>query len=591
MPDMSATVSHQVSKLEGQVVQLSNSVEMARAQVAGVSQQQAETRGDLALLRSEFNAFARRQELANNLQVSTTEVGNLRDQLDHQFGNNKVVRKTAVGILQAFDAGMLAEEALYELSSQLMIQTPGYWLAPILVVLEAWADDDVDRCNNAVNQAFQRDPAKTALFMALVLRRQGRHNSAARWLRHYLSAQDPSALGRDFAVILESIAQGAFGPAGLEVMREFLDRWRAQLLGDEAKDSAQVERWRKELAGHVSMIANARYPRLARMSPQWKQMDDVLRHAQAHQSVLTKYTAMMAEQIAPAARLEDQVDDILDRLVKDFDNEELPLQRKITYHEAIIRYKGDDIAAQRDIDVEGIALEDTKDYLTVQSESALNPDGIGVSRSTQRIAVAACHDWLARAHGGFTRDYRAALPQNVEAVFESSHNIGAKTFNLPRWVGSFTEPMERLELSLGTHWDRHAKPFLDSLVFDWGKSLILPICVTLATLLLIACSPVLGILAFCLSAGIWSLVLWNQYRTAEETRNKFATFIGKARMDSLAQLRGAGAELTDWATEFRRADGVEAQVRGMIDYLATAGQASTPHTRRSVDGRSTVPGA
>jgi hypothetical protein len=290
----------------------------------------------------------------------------------------------------------------------------------------------------------------------------------------------------------------------------------------------------------------------------------------------------MTEEIAPAARLEDQIDDILDRLVNEYDSAELPLQRKITYHEAIIRYKGDDFAAQRDIDVEGIALEQTKDYLTVQSESALNPDGIGVSRSTQRMAVASCHDWFAQAHAGFTRDYRAALPQNVEAVFESSHNVGARAFKLPRWVGSFTEPMERLEWSLGTHWDHHAKPFLDSLAFDWGKNLIAPIAVTLGTLLLMACSPPLGIVAFFLSAGIWSLVLYSKYQTAKANQDKFKAFIVQARTDSLAQLRGAGAELTDWATDFRRADGVEAQVRVMIGDLATAGNAATPYARRSV---------
>jgi hypothetical protein len=575
-------VARQMSQLSGQVVQLNNSVELARAQVAGVEVQQRETRNDVAALRTELLAFARRQDLANNLQISTTEVGNLRDELDHQFGNNKVVRRTAVGILQAFDAGMLAEEALYDVSSQLMIQTPGYWLAPVLVVLEAWAVNDPERCDNAVQQAFQRDPAKTSLFMALVLRRQGRHQSATRWLRHYLGVQDPNALGRDFAVILESIAQGAFGPAGLELMWEFLDRWRAQLLDDDAKQAAQVQRWRKELAGHVSGTPVTRFPRLTAVSPQWTQMDSVLRHALAHQSVLNKYGAMMTEEITPAARLEDQIDDILDRLVNEYDTDELPLQRKITYHEAIIRYKGDDFAAQRDIDVEGIALEQTKDYLTVQSESALNPDGIGVSRSTQRMAVASCHDWFAQAHAGFTRDYRTALPQNVEAVFESSHNIGARAFKLPRWVGSFTEPMERLEWSLGTHWDHHAKPFLDSLAFDWGRNLIAPIAVTLGTLLLMVCSPLLGIVAFFLSAGIWSLVLYSKYQTAKANQDKFKAFIAQARTDSLAQLRGAGAELTDWATDFRRADGVEAQVRVMIGDLATAGNAATPYSRRSV---------
>src|SRR5205814_3416103 len=132
------------------------------------------------------------------------------------------VRRSAVGILQAFDVGLISEQTAQTVSEQLMIQAPRYWLAPVLVALAAWSRDEQSLGERAVETAFQRSPAKTSLFMALVLRRQGRYDSAGRWLRHYLAAQDPTALGRDFAVILESIAQGAFGPAGLQLIQEFL---------------------------------------------------------------------------------------------------------------------------------------------------------------------------------------------------------------------------------------------------------------------------------------------------------------------------------------------------------------------------------
>jgi hypothetical protein len=344
----------------------------------------------------------------------------------------------------------------------------------------------------------------------------------------------------------------------------------------------QVRLWRMALTRHVSAIVSGKFPRLAVVSPQWPLMDSILRHAEAHQPILVTYRSMMAEELEPASRLEDQVDDILDRLVKDFDEPELPLRRQLQYHEAVVAHDGDSAAAQHDVDLASGALETKLDYLSVQSQSALNPELIGVSRSTQRMAVAACHDWLAQAHAGFTRDYRAQLPQQVEAVFDSNHNFGATAFKLPRWVGSFTEPMERLEASLAQHWDSSTKPFLDSLAFNWGTRLIAPICVTLGTLLILACSPVLGVIAFLLSAGIWSLALYTQYQSAQANLRRHRELLAQAKADSLAQLRAAGAELTDWASDFRRADAVEAEVRVMIGDLATAGHAGTPHARRGV---------
>ena len=47
------------------------------------------------------------------------------------------------------------------------------------------------------------------------------------------------------------------------------------------------------------------------------------------------------EEPAPAERLEDQVDDILDLLVSGYDDEELPLRREHAEHQAVVRHGGD----------------------------------------------------------------------------------------------------------------------------------------------------------------------------------------------------------------------------------------------------------
>lgn len=578
----------QVEQVSQQVGQLSSSVSLVSQQVTVVGQEQQETRSELAALRHDFLKWVRDAELMGNLQMAETKIVQLNADVETQFGHHNVVRRTAEGILQAFDIGLVTEETVRTVGEQLMIQNPRYWLAPVLVALAAWADDNPDLCERAVREAFRRSPDRTSLFMALVLRRQGRHESAVRWLRHYLNAQDPMELGRDFAVILESVSQGAFGPAGLALIREVLDRWQEQLARDEAVQENQVRRWRAEIDAHRGDSSTSRFPRLAEVSPQWPQMDDVLARAGAHRLVLDKYQAMFAEQIPPNDRIEDAVDDIIDRLVRESDDEELPLRRELEFWRLVRVNKGDRDLAQRDADMNAPSLENTNDYLTVQTNSALDPERIHVSRSTQRIAVASCHEWFGRAHAKYTVDYRMAIPPDVQAAFEGTHNVGASAFKLPRWTGSFTTPSEQLERSLATHWDTNTKPYIDGLRMDVTKKAVLGGLAALGVLIVLSLCAGLpaGLIVGVIVGGIVALVLYNQFQSSLKVQNRAKEFLAKAKQDSIAQLRAAGAELVDWSSEFKAADGTEAHLRTFIADFATAANAATPFERRSVHSTS-----
>ncbi|MFE6837030.1 hypothetical protein ACFVFI_19635 [Streptomyces sp. NPDC057705] len=420
MADIDYHLRSQVSQLTSLVNQLDQGLVAVSAQVTGVEATQRDTRDSLQKLRDDFQAFVHSSQLADALQRAETRIGVILDRIEHDFGHHKVVRRTTVGLLQAFDTGLVSEESVRSVSDELMIQTPRYWLAPALVALAAWSSDDRELCERAVTEAFRRSPGRTSLLFALILRRQNRQAAAVRWLLHYLRAQDPTALGREFAVILESVAQGAFGPAGRELLRTVLDEWLELLLEGDQAVAAQVQRWRAEVEAHRAKSAKEDFPRLAAVSPQWPALESVLGAAEAHRALLEKYIRLTSQENRPSHRLEDLVDDILDRLVSEYDNEELPLRRDLAYNEAVVAHDGDTAAARKAADADATSLEEKLDYLTVQSASALNPAAIGVSTATQRLAVGACRDWFRQAHAEFSRDYRLHIPGTVEAVFQPS---------------------------------------------------------------------------------------------------------------------------------------------------------------------------
>lgn len=202
------------------------------------------TKDYLTALRREFEEYAQTAARQANVQESTTVVGNLRAELERQFGHYAVVRRTSTGMLQAFDVGNVTNQVVSQVSEELMIQTPRYWLVSAIVARCMVARRRGERLEKSVREAFSRDKNKTSLFFALILRRQGRLDEALRWLRHYLTSLDPLALGREFSIILEATSYDAFGPAGQALLSEVMTRWCAEpadALGDRRGPDPDVD--------------------------------------------------------------------------------------------------------------------------------------------------------------------------------------------------------------------------------------------------------------------------------------------------------------------------------------------------------------
>ncbi|MER5206603.1 hypothetical protein [Streptomyces sp. NPDC002825] len=583
MVDRDFALHQKVREVGNLVTRLSEQVGAVSGQVASVENRQQQTSSELQQLRADFLEFAQHSVRLANVQRAETKIGVIQDEIDHAFGHYKSVRRTAVGMLQAFDIGIVSEDSVRLVSDQLMLQTPRYWLAPALVALASWSSDDRDLCERAIEEAFRRSPERTSLFFALVLRRQNRRQAAVRWLRHYLIAQDPARLGREFAVILESIAQGAFGPEGRAMLDSTLREWRETLSADPDTRARQVQRWREEIESLRVPSAKGRFPRLSAVSPQWPALDGALSGAGAHQVLLDKYQAIMAGESEAPGRLEDAVDDILDRLVAEYDNEELPLRRDLAFNKKVVERDGDVQTARRETDADSSSYEETLDYLTVQSAAALNPAAIGTSAATQRMAVAACDEWFFQAHTGFTRDVRGAVPDDVRAVFGSSHTVGAQVFQLPPWEGSFNRPLQENEAALAGHWDRHMAPFIDGLAYPLANKLVAPVIVVLGILFLIGQASLgFAFVAALIVGAVWGLVVFQGYKAAEKLQANARGLLEQAKLESLHQLRGAAAELTDWYETFRAADVVEARCREFITSLATAHHGPAPFEGRTV---------
>ena len=171
-------VIREISDVQNNILLLNGKMDTMGAQVGAVTQDLNTTRQKLQELAEAFEKFSRQAERIAVVQRAETQLGNLKSELDRVYGHYALVRRTSVGVLQAFDVGNVTNDVVAQVSEELMIQSPRYWLAPALVGLAAWSRDDRAICEKSVQEAFTRDAAKTSLFFALILRRVNRHDEA-----------------------------------------------------------------------------------------------------------------------------------------------------------------------------------------------------------------------------------------------------------------------------------------------------------------------------------------------------------------------------------------------------------------------------
>lgn len=330
-----------------------------------------------------------------------------------------------------------------------MISAPGYWLAPALVALAAWIRDERILADKAVGEAVRRDEYKTSLYFALVLRRYDRRGAAAAWLGRFYAHQDPTALDREFVVLLDAVAGGIFGPEARSITRQHTVEWLNDLAQKPGFVPEQERRWAVALSGLTPTTLRTAYPTLERYSPTWPAYRSSLLSAHLHARVRDYFSDIFEGELAPSPRLRDEVDKLLARLVTEYDDDELPLRETQREMQLIVDENGDVSAARQRMDAEKQAFEQTSDFTQLLTNAAMHPESSGATRGTQRYAVALSRDWVVAAYDAVTASARAAVPDTLTLRVDEWQGVirdGSEEQSLVAALGSFLETKERDEL-------------------------------------------------------------------------------------------------------------------------------------------------
>jgi hypothetical protein len=547
-------IDNRMAEVHRTMDHVAQAVASVSGQVENVSQQQEITKQEIKQLGDEFQAFLAADLRQKERQFAATRVIEVRQALEKQFGHNDEVRRTATGLLQATDAALVRAETMRTAGEELMISCPGYWLAPALVALTSWIQDNVALAEKCLAEALRRDDSKASLLFALVCRRARRMEACALWLMRYFETQTPAALDREAVVMLDAMANGVFGGAALTMCSGVIERWMNELEQQAGFSDEQRKRWAETLDVLAPKATPDEYPTLRKFSPTWPALETALVAARRNRVVLSFFEKLFTGEIEVPPKLEEAVDALLESLVTNFDDAELPLRREERLLELIVEEEGDKQAAVRRFDSESQALEEQTDFAAMMTNVAMYPERFGGTPATQRYAASRCRSWIIAGHQDLVARDRAQTPTDVEL------NCGSATCSSKN--GSNETPLVE---EVSQHYAKRI------------EQAIAAVKITSPTWAGVAIGGVIGLLVAINGAALIGLVimagagayLYFQYKGLEASRQRVRDALAKERADALSILRAGLAELVDLRREIAQEDGRADAVTDFLSSLST----------------------
>ena len=409
-----------LSLIERSLSNLAGSIDYVNNRVDQVDDNVKIVYNEVEKLANEFREYVEMQSLANRKAEAKMNLSAIRDKLKDNFGHYDVVRRTATGILQANDLAIVKSSMLSHVTEKQMIETPNYWLTPCLVALAAWINDDKALAERALAEGIRRNDEKTSLFFGLICRRIGRESSSLKWFARYLEAQDEEKLDRKAVIVLDAFASGLLGNDTENFVYQQIQEWMSNLEAKPGFTERQLDNWKNAINSKRVPLKSGLYPYLEKYSNTWGNLQDVLEGANLNND-LYEYFKKVFEQKEETKKLKVELDKILDSLVTEFDEEELPLKREEQFEELVVRYNGSESKAHAQMALEKSVYDDYRDFMQLLTDASMNPEESKSSVATQKFATALSRNNIVTAFNDIVAQNRMNVPYDME--------INVDTFN------------------------------------------------------------------------------------------------------------------------------------------------------------------
>lgn len=546
-----------LSKIANHLDAIHSSLNTIDSEVGTVNNNVKVVYDEIGTLAQEFHEFVNIQQKANRLGQAETRLVKIRQELEKKYGHYDIVRRTTTGILQADDLGIVKKDTISNATEELIISTPGYWLAPCLVALAAWINDQPELAEKAVREGIKRNDEKTSLFFALICRRADRKEACLKWTQRYLANQDEENLDRKTVIVLDAFASGLLGADTEGVISRQMNEWLAHLEEKTGFTEQQTQQWSEAINLKRKPIDTSSYEYLRKYSKTWPILQDILEGAHLHAEMLGYLTSIF-EQEASTASIKEQLDEILDSLVTDFDDEELPLRKEEKFEQFVVDFGGDEARARQNMEIEQSAFDTHKDFTQLLTDAAMKPESSHSSVSTQKFAFALSKDWVLNAYNDVVAQNRMKIPNEIEInvdTFNDKTTDGQNEIELINKFNALVESEKRNTLA-----QCELNGFEKFCLYGGGG------IAAIGALMFLSGAIFLGLIALIAGAGML-IKHFSRKKQIESGRQDIERQFAEKRDKGGQIIRATLAEVVDFRMEFSDRDSESQQVIDFLDQI------------------------
>lgn len=369
---------------------------------------------NLKEMQEQFIQMSVDQKRSAALQRAISELVRVRQEINRHFKDYETVRATMVGVLQATDLALVKRTTISRVSEELMLATPSYWLAPCLVAVAAWIDNDRALAERAIAEAMRRDEEKTALTMALICRRNGRTDTCFEWLAIYFSKQDATSFTMESFTYVDAYMNGVFGVDKRHLCDGFVKKWIGELRGeDENFEARQEDAWR-EYCCRYTQDTGSLFPVLRETSADFSRIDNYIGRISSVEFLTEKFRGIRDVEI-DQQELKDAIDSELIHLVEAIDPSESGLRREEEYLMLVKAKEGDEEQAKTLLARREEARKSRKMDLIDQMADVLmieNADDVPPSR--KRTALTFLGDYVNKGFDSYLAEKKSDFPTQIK---------------------------------------------------------------------------------------------------------------------------------------------------------------------------------
>jgi uncharacterized protein YoxC len=411
-----AGLERRLDAVAARTERIEEDVQNANEKLTTVSSNLAEVNTEVQELRASFERFIDDNKRAAAVQKAATELIRVRQELEQNFGGYKTVRETMLGVLQATDLALVKKTTISQVTEELMLATPDYWLAPCLVAVSAWIGNDRDLAERAIREAVKRNEEKTALTMALICRRNNRTTTCYEWLSIYFAKQSAVNFTESNFAYLDAYLNGVFGPDEKHMCDDYVAKWMREIQENgESFERTQEELWRA-YCEDFTVDLEGQFPRLRECTQEYEDISAYISRINSVDRIAENFARMKNVNV-DQQKLKKDIDQTLVALISRYDEKEEPLRKEERYLLAVRRFDGDTDKAKAYILAENQKRkEETIDLIGQMTHAIVKKDG--VRPSEKKTAVSFLSSYIRNGFQSYITEKKPSFPQTITLQVE-----------------------------------------------------------------------------------------------------------------------------------------------------------------------------